>query len=161
MPVERVQLQEVLDASPEAPQPREKLTLRALLIEPTDNTLIQFGRYTIVGGAAFAADFGTLFLLTHFGGIHYLVSAAVAFLIGLVVNYAISAAWVFAHRTVQNRTLEFGIFAAIGVVGLGLNELGMWVLSGHWGIHYLWAKIITAALVYVWNFGARKVALFR
>jgi putative flippase GtrA len=153
------QLQEVRDTSPQTQQGRSPL--RALLVEPTNNTLVQFIRYTLVGGAAFAADFTTLFLLIHFAKIYYLASAAVAFTIGLIINYAMSAAWVFAHRTMRNRTVEFGIFAAVGVIGLGLNELGMWLLSGRWGIHYLWAKLFTAALVYIWNFGARKVALFR
>ena len=64
--------------------------LRALLIEPADNTTLQFFRYTIVGGVALTADFSTLFLLTRFAGIHYLASAAVAFLVGLTVNYALS-----------------------------------------------------------------------
>jgi putative flippase GtrA len=165
-PIERVPssqfvMQEVLDASRETPPVYKRLSIHALLIEPTNNTFAQFARYTIVGAAALLADLATLFLLTHFGGVYYLVSAAVAFSIGLMINYLVSAVWVFAHRTVQNRTVEFGIFAAIGVAGLGLNELGMWLLSGLWGVYYLWAKLITAVLVYFWNFGARKVALFR
>jgi putative flippase GtrA len=163
-PIEKEQtgrLQEMLEPPCERLQPSQALSLRALLIEPTNNTLAQFVRYTVVGGVALTADFGTLFLLTHFGGVYYLASAAVAFTIGLTINYALSAVWVFAHRTVRNRAMEFGIFAAIGLVGLGLNELGMWLLSGLWGIYYLWAKLATAALVYIWNFGARKVALFR
>jgi len=135
--------------------------LRTLLIEPTNDALAQFVRYSLVGAVALGADFGTLFLLTHFGGLYYLTSAAVAFLIGLIINYALSAIWVFTRHTLQNRTLEFGVFAMIGIVGLGLNELGMWLIAGRFGIHYLWAKLITAALVYIWNFGARKVALFR
>jgi putative flippase GtrA len=135
--------------------------LRTLLIEPAGNTTLQFFRYTVVGGVALTADFSTLFLLTRFAGIHYLASAAVAFLVGLTGNYALSSVWVFARHTLQNRAAEFGIFAAIGVVGLGLNELGMWLLAGVVGLYYLWAKLITAAAVYFWNFGARKVALFR
>jgi len=135
--------------------------LRALLIEPADNTTLQFFRYLIVGGVALVADFSTLFLLTRFAGVHYLASAAVAFLIGLAVNYTLSSVWVFARHTIRNRAVEFGIFAAIGVAGLGLNELGMWLLAGVFGLYYLWAKLITAAAVYFWNFGARKVALFR
>jgi len=137
------------------------LSLSALLIEPSSNTWVQFARYTVVGGVAFVGDFFTLFALTHFGGVHYLVSAAVAFLAGLTINYGLSAAWVFSRRTLQNRALEFGIFAAVGIVGLGLNETGMWLLAGKAGLNYLWAKVATAAVVYIWNFGARKAALFR
>jgi putative flippase GtrA len=147
------------------PQQESRISIRAflgaLLIDPADNTTFQFFRYTVVGGVALAADFSTLFLLTHFASVHYLASAAVGFLVGLAVNYTLSSVWVFARHTLQNRAVEFGIFAAIGVAGLGLNELGMWLLAGVAGVYYLWAKLITAAAVYFWNFGARKVALFR
>jgi putative flippase GtrA len=138
-----------------------RLSVRALLIDPSNDTFIQFVRYTFVGVVALSADFLTLFSLTHYAAIHYLISAAVAFVVGLAVNYALSAAWVFTHRTLRNRSLEFAIFAGVGVAGLGLNELGMWLLAGRFGVHYLRAKLITASLVYFWNFGARKVALFR
>ena len=136
-------------------------SLQALCLEPTDSTLVQFVRYTVVGGLAFLGDFFTLFALTRFGGVHYLISAAIAFLVGLTLNYALSAVWVFSRRTLKNRAVEFGIFVGIGMIGLGLNELGMWLLAGRVGLHYLWAKIVTAGVVYVWNFGARKLALFR
>jgi putative flippase GtrA len=137
------------------------ISLRAMLLDPADSTLIQFGRYTIVGGLAFIADFSALFALTRFGGVHYLISAAVAFLAGLGINYLLSAAWVFSRRTIRNRGLEFGIFAAVGLIGLCLNEAGMWLLAGLAGLNYLWAKAATAVAVYMWNFGARKAALFR
>lgn len=88
-------------------------------------------------------------------------SAAISFLLGLVVNYALSRTWVFCNRTMSNTTLEFTVFAAIGLAGLGLNELGMWLLASKAGIQYLLAKLITAGFVYVWNFGTRKYALFR
>lgn len=139
----------------------QPVSLRALLIEPTANTFIQFIRYSVVGSAALAIDFAALFLLTHYAGIHYLKSAAVAFLAGLAVNYALSTIWVFSSRKQRNRLLEFAVFAAVGVAGLGLNELGMWLFTGRLQIHYMWAKAITAAVVYIWNFGARKAALFR
>jgi putative flippase GtrA len=158
MPIEKAPL---LDAPREAPPAYPGFSLRIWLIEPSENTFVQFARYIVTGGVAFTADFGTLFLLTRYGGVHYLISAAVGFTVGLLINYVISSTWVFAHRTVQNRGVEFGIFAAIGLVGLGLNELGMWLLATRVGIYYLWAKLITTAVVYIWNFGARKVALFR
>ena len=161
MPLTDFAIQDLVGGSPVVGPERKRLSFRALLIEPASDIFVQFVRYTITGAAALTADFGALFLLTHFGGVYYLVSAAVAFSIGLLINYAISAAWVFTNRTLHNRLLEFGIFAAIGLVGLGLNELGMWLLAGLGGMYYLWAKLITAVLVYGWNFGARKVALFR
>jgi putative flippase GtrA len=143
--------------APSAPKP----AWRQWLIEPTDSTAIQFARYVFVGGLAFILDIGTLYLLTSKASVHYLVSAAVAFLLGLTVNYLLSRAWVFPRRVLQNSTVEFAIFAVIGVVGLGLNELGMWLLSSVVGLYYLYSKIVTTAVVFFWNFTARKMSLFR
>lgn len=126
----------------------------------TDATLIQLFRYTFVGGLAFLVDFGTLTLLTELAGVHYLVSAGWAFLLGLVTNYLLSIAWVFTNRRLGSRWLEFSIFGVIGLVGLGLNELIMWLLTEGLGLHYLGSKLVSTGFVYLWNFFARKYALF-
>jgi putative flippase GtrA len=124
-------------------------------------TAHQFARYLVVGGLAFLVDLGTLYLLTEFAGIYYLVSAAVAFLLGLAVNYLLSRTWVFDRRVIGNTGLEFLVFAAIGVVGLGLNEAIIWFLHEPMNFHYLVAKIVSGGIVLLWNFGARKFWLFR
>jgi putative flippase GtrA len=131
------------------------------LFGTTSSVLGQFGRYLIVGGVAFLVDFTFLYLLTEAAGLHYLISAAVAFLLGLVTNYALSRVWVFNRRTVENVALEFFIFAVIGIVGLALNEGVIWFGAEEIHLHYLIAKIISTGIVLVWNFGARKMILFR
>jgi len=130
------------------------------LFGSTDSLLYQFARYLVVGGLAFAIDFGSLYLLTEFAGLHYLISAAVAFLLGLLANYCLSRIWVFARRTMDNSAVEFAVFAVIGVVGLGLNEGIIWFGREKIHLHYLVAKIISAMIVLMWNFGARRSLLF-
>jgi len=122
---------------------------------------IQFGRYLIVGGLAFVIDFGSLYLLTERAGMFYLASAAIAFILGLLTNYVLCRIWVFTHRVVANGAVEFAVFALIGVAGLGLNEAVIWFACDKLGLHYLNAKLASAALVVLWNFGARKAILFR
>lgn len=140
---------------------KEPPLVTRLLTTPTDNGLIQLFRYTFVGGVAFLADFGLLAAFTELAGLNYLVSAALSFIVGLTVNYLLSVRWVFASRTMSNRRAEFTLFALIGVVGLGLNELFMWILTDGLGRHYLVSKIVTTAIVFLWNFLARRFALFR
>jgi putative flippase GtrA len=134
---------------------------RALVFGASDGTIVQLARYTVVGGLAFGVDFSILYLLTDFGGVHYLVSAAIAFCGGLLVNYALSRAWVFERRSLNNNCLEFTVFAAIGLIGLAMNEAGMWLLTDILGLHYLSGKLFTTGFVFVWNFFARKYSLFR
>jgi len=140
-----------------SPVPR---TLQAFLFGATGSLLQQFSRYLVVGGVAFVVDFGLLYLLTELAGLYYLISAAIAFLFGLLTNYCLSRLWVFDRRTIKNVAVEFVIFTAIGIVGLGLNEVIIWYVREKIHFHYMFAKAISAGLVLIWNFGARRSVLF-
>lgn len=123
---------------------------------------IQAFRYLVSGGTAFLVDAGLLALLTElFGREQLLLWTAVAFCAGLLITYLFSILWVFDNRSLKSRTAEVAIFVGIGVVGLGLTELFMWLLADKAGLHYLLSKIITTVLVFVWNFAAKKLILFR
>jgi putative flippase GtrA len=132
-----------------------------LLKDQTNKTRIQLLRYLFVGGAAFIVDFLSLYILTDFFGIYYLISAAIAFSLGLLVNYFLSVSWVFNKRKLKNKNFEFGIFAIIGIVGLGLNEVIIWFFTQELLIYYLLSKIFAAVIILFWNFFARKYVLFR
>lgn len=138
-----------------------KETLNTLLKQQSERTIIQLFRYFFVGGAAFLVDFGSLFVLTDFFGVYYLISAAIAFILGLIVNYGLSISWVFNNRKLENSTLEFGVFSLIGIIGLGLNEIFIWFFTAEIGFYYLISKMISAVIVLFWNFFARKFVLFR
>lgn len=126
----------------------------------SQETLFQLIRYGFVGGVAFVADYCSLYAFTEWCGIQYLVSAALAFVIGLTVNYILSNLIVFTTHRLTNRWLEFAVFAIIGVIGLGLNELIMYCATDMLGLHYMISKLISTALVFFWNFFARKLTLF-
>lgn len=131
-----------------------------LLTGKVKNTWIQLFRYAIVGGCAFVVDYGSLWLLTEVFHLHYLVSAVIAFILGLTCNYLLSTSWVFGDHRMSNRWAEFSVFAIIGVVGLGLNELIMYLGCEKLHLHYMVAKLISTAIVFFWNFFARKFILF-
>lgn len=117
-------------------------------------------RYGAVGAIALAGDVGTLVFLTENVGVYYLWSAAIAFCVGVAIHYTFSVLWVFRVRRVENRLLEFAIFGVIGLVGLLLTQLTMWTLTEQFQIPYLVSKGASAGLVFLWNFFARKMALF-
>ena len=137
-----------------------KQFLHTVFVAPTNNWMLQLFRYGFVGGVAFAVDYGTLFGLTHYAGVPYLWSAAIAFILGLVTNYLISISWVFQHSGKMRVWQEFVCFAIIGVIGLGLNELIMYVGTDMMHLHYMISKLISTAIVFFWNFFARKFILF-
>lgn len=131
-----------------------------LLREPSDEACIQLVRYFLVGGAAFAVDFGLLWALTDGCGVNYLLSASISFVAGLTVNYLLSVWWVFNLHALNSRFAEFAAFGLIGLLGLGLNETIVWCATEIMGLHYLTSKIVSAVVVFFWNFLARKYLLF-
>lgn len=131
-----------------------------ILKEATTDWKIQFFRYVIVGGFSFVVDYGLLFVLTEYAGFHYIVSATLSFIAGLVVNYLLSTRWIFRNSKLSSTTVEFIIYGAIGVVGLVLNNILLYLFTDVLHIHYMISKLITAALVMGWNFVGRRVILF-
>ena len=124
----------------------------------------QFVRYLVTGGLAFAVDYGFFVLCYDNFGWHYLLANLVGLVAGLVINYIMSVVWVFSEckRVLENKkTAEFGIFAIVGIAGIGINQLLMYLMVGNFDWNAKVSKIVAAALVLMWNFGARKLMLFR
>lgn len=132
-----------------------------LFIEPTKNTFIQLFRYLFVGGTAFAVDAGCLFLL-ELTGIYYLLAAVFAFTAGLAVNFLLSKALVFkGSESGNSNEVEFLLYAVIGVIGLGLTEMIMYLFTEKLSLYFMVSKVIAAVAVLIWNFAARKITLYR
>ena len=133
--------------------------LNRLFREKTTNIFIQFFRYIFVGGFAFLADAFTLWLCEKW--MNYMIAAAIAFVVGLAVNYALSIWFVFSESSkVKNKVKEFVVYGIIGLIGLLITEGIMYLFTDVFGLYFLISKIIAAAIVLVWNFATRKVVLY-
>jgi putative flippase GtrA len=119
----------------------------------------EFVRYFGCSAVALGVD-GGLFALGLRLGLPYPLAAAIGFIAGLWVAYALSVRFVFGERRMRDERAELLVFAAIGVAGLLLTELLLWLLVGHahWNAGY--AKVASAGFVFCFNFGARKALLF-
>jgi putative flippase GtrA len=117
-------------------------------------------RYGAVSGCAFVIDVAVLFVLVHYFSWWYVAAATASFLVGLLFGYVLSVTVVFKYRRLQDSRIEFASFAAIGVVGLGINAAAMAVGVRTLGLHYLVAKCGAAAFTFAWNFVARRQFLF-
>lgn len=116
----------------------------------------QFVKYFGVALIGYIADFGSLILLTELLNIHYLIAASVGFTMGLIVIYILSNRFVFGKSKIKTKYIEFIIFAGIGLIGLGLLNLLMWIFTERFGAYYIISKIIATVFVYMWNFFARR-----
>lgn len=119
----------------------------------------QIIKFSIVGGISFLIDYLLLMFFTDVLGIWYLLSAFLSYSIATVYNYLASMKYVFKGREDMGKGKEFTIFVTLSLMGLGVNQLGMWALVDGVAMDYRIAKIVVTAVVTVWNFVTRKVFL--
>ena len=92
---------------------------------------------------------------------NYMIAAAIAFVVGLTVNYILSVRLVFSgNERIAGKAAEFIIYGIIGAAGLVITEAVMYFFTDICGLYFLLSKIAAAAIVLVWNFAARKKILY-
>ncbi|HEY1091855.1 MAG TPA: GtrA family protein [Burkholderiaceae bacterium] len=114
-------------------------------------------RYAGGSALALALDTGLLMLGLHLN-MPLAPAAALGFGAGLALMYAISVRWVFAHRRLGSARQELLLFCAIGVAGLLITEILLALLVPR--LSALPAKLLTAGVVFAFNFVSRKALLF-
>ena len=133
--------------------------------------LAQIMKFGIVGVICFVLDYLLLIVLTEAAGIPSLISSGISYALSTIVNYILSVTMVFETDKEANQFRRFVVFVVLSVIGLGLNQLIMWIgtpLLASWmeGVElisrfsdysYIVVKLFATAVVMVYNFISRKI----
>ncbi len=120
------------------------------------DTVKQFGKFAAVGITSLAVDYIMLLVLVELLHVDFLIATSASFLASVVVNYFLSMRYVFSRRDDLSRKREFTIFAVLSAVGLGLNDLFMFVGVAVLSIGYQVMKLISTFMVTWYNFFSRR-----
>lgn len=143
-------------------------------------------RFLLVGGTATVFDYAVAYLFYHLilppdridGTLSLVLSTAFGFGVGLAVNWVLSVCFVFRNVKDKKKSRSgksFLMFTMIGLIGLGLTELGMhfgvsclpeislFGSATFLGISWTWwiSKVAMTCIVLVWNYLGRKLFIFR
>lgn len=121
--------------------------------------LKQICKFSVIGVMAFLVDYTLLFWFTESMQMHYLLASMLSFSVATIFNYICSTKYVFECRQAQRRTGQFTIFILLSGCGLFLNSLLMKTIVENMHLYYMFAKLISAVVVSIWNFTSRKVFL--
>lgn len=119
------------------------------------NIIKQFIKYFGVGFLAAIINITSLYILSSLLKINYLLANILAFILGLITNYILSKKYVFKNENL-NKLLEFIIYGIIGVIGLGIDTLCLWLFTEKVNLYYMISKIVSTGITFIWNFLARK-----
>lgn len=120
------------------------------------DTVKQFSKFAVVGITSLAVDYILLLILVELLHVDFLIATSASFLASVVVNYFLSMRYVFSRRDDLSRKREFTIFAVLSAVGLGLNDLFMFVGVAVLSIGYQVMKLISTFMVTWYNFFSRR-----
>ncbi len=116
----------------------------------------QIFRFGIVGVLAFIIDYGLMVFCTEVLGIYYLWSSLISFTVSVIFNYVMSVKWVFNVDNGKTQTQNLIFFVTFSIIGLGINQLIMWLGVDKIQISYLIVKLFATAVVMVFNYVTRK-----
>ena len=117
-------------------------------------------KYFLVSAASLALDMAIYWILFEGAKVPYLLANVVSVSAGLVVNYALSVAWVFKERRLSSRWAEFTGFVVIGLAGLAVNEALLAGFVAGLRLGPLVGKLGAAGGSFVFNFVVRRLILF-
>lgn len=124
-----------------------------------NKSILQMLQYAVVALVGLIVDFGIVIFTKEVLELHYLLAVCLGFICGLIVTYILSNRYVFGQPKSNRKTL-FIFFGVIGLIGLAILNLLVWLFTDKLGINYIVSKSIATIVVFMWNFFARK-ALYK
>ena len=113
--------------------------------------LLKFVKFSLVGFSGVFVDFGITFFFKEIVKIQKYVANAVGFSMAATTNYFLNRIWTF-HSQNPNIMLEFTRFFIIALIGLMINLLIIWALSGKFKVNFYLSKLVATIVVTLWNF---------
>lgn len=113
-------------------------------------------KFAVVGFASLAVEYLFLGYFLNILEMGYLLATTLSFAISIVVNYILSMKFVFSHKEDMSRKREFTIFAILSAIGLGLNDLYMFIGVGLLNVGTMSMKLISTFFVTWYNYFSRR-----
>jgi dolichyl-phosphate beta-glucosyltransferase len=132
----------------------------SFMIKIINNNFFTFFKYSVVGVSGTIVDLGTLYIFVDFLHIPVLLATAISFILAVINNFILNKYWTFQNKS-SNVRKQFIKFLIVSVIGLLLTEMFMALFVYVLKIWYLISKLLTSAIILVWNFLGNKHWTFK
>lgn len=115
--------------------------------------------YGIIGSFTSALDFAVFTMLSKYIGIHYIVANCISVLVGISTSFALNRSFNFKVKDKTGK--RFIIFLAVGICGLVLSNLILFVGINMLNCDELIVKLASIVLVVGFQFLLNKFVTFK
>jgi putative flippase GtrA len=122
--------------------------------------LLKFIKFCAVGFSGMVIDFGTTWLLKERAGVNKYIANSAGFVLAATSNYIWNRLWTFQSENNQI-AFEYLSFIIISVIGLGINNLVIFIFSDKLKFNFYFSKLIAIGVVTIWNFIMNYLITFR
>jgi putative flippase GtrA len=125
-----------------------------------EQILLKFFKFGVVGATGMGVDFGVTWLLKEQFRLNKYVANSAGFMCAVMSNYCLNRMWTFESHD-PHLALQFSKFFGVALIGLGMNNGIIYLLTEKMGLRFYPAKLIATAVVMLWNFGANLLFTFK
>ena len=131
-----------------------------MLIKNKSVRLVNFFLYLVVGFVGTLIEWIIFYMLNRFLNWHYFISTSLAFIVSTFANLFLGKLLVFKDTNL-NLIEEIAKIYIASLIGLLLNLVIMFFMINKFSMNHMYAKILASAIVFLWNFLIRKLAIYK
>jgi len=117
--------------------------------------LIKMAKFGVVGFIGMCVDFLVTWLLKEKMRINKYVANSIGFTCAVINNFYINLKWTF-QVSGQNTNIFLIKFLLISIVGLGLNNMFVYLFNERLSLNFYVSKALAVLCVFAWNFSANN-----
>lgn len=121
--------------------------------------ILKFIKFAAVGFTGLFVDYAFTYLFKEIFKVQKYISNSIGFTIAASSNYILNRVWTFESDN-PDIAIEYTEFLVISLIGLGINNLVLWLIVRKFKINFYVAKFFAICVVTLWNFLANFFITF-
>ncbi|GAB1360734.1 GtrA family protein [Porphyromonadaceae bacterium] len=111
----------------------------------------KFLKFGLVGASGFVLDFAITYWLKEKVRLNKYFANSTGFVLAATSNYFLNRLWTFVSSNPDIQS-EYTLFIIISIIGLGINNFIIYLLTSRLSANFYLAKVIAIIIVTGWNF---------
>lgn len=125
----------------------------------TTSFILKFLKFSAVGFSGLLVDYSVTYIFKEWVKVQKYIANSIGFTVAASTNYILNRIWTFESDNPEI-AFEYTSFLIISLIGLGINNLVLWMILRNFKINFYVAKFFAIVVVTLWNFLANFFITF-